>query len=79
MKRVPAFLPFTGVSTLLQKHYNKKQEIWKGILKFCGWKYPQGTYTHKWLMKRVLAFLPFTGVNIQLTVRWQIAAGSRQP
>ena len=56
MKRVPAFLPFTGVSTLLQKHYNKKQEIWKGILKFCGWKYPQGTYTHQVVNEKSAGF-----------------------
>jgi len=33
------------ISTLLQKHCNKKQETQKCILKLCGWKYPQGTYT----------------------------------
>jgi len=41
-------------STLLQKHCNKKQETQKCILKLCGWKYPQGTYTPLWGVSALL-------------------------
>ena len=36
------------VSTLLQKHCNKKQEIEECILKLYGYIYNQGTYTPLW-------------------------------
>jgi hypothetical protein len=32
-------------------------------LKFCGWKYPQGTYTPQGGIKKNPAFFPFTGVG----------------
>ena len=53
-----------GFSTLLQKHCNKKQETQKCILKLCGWKSPQGTYTPLWGVRLVqaerLQLLPLT-------------------
>ena len=36
-----------SLSTLLQKHCNKKQETEEGILKICGYIYHHGTYTHQ--------------------------------
>jgi len=36
-----------NVSTLLQKHCNKKQETEECKLKLCGYIYHHGTYTHQ--------------------------------
>ena len=57
------FLPFTGVSTLLQKPCNKKQETEECILKLCGYLYHQGTYTPQAGNGKGAGFLPFTGVS----------------
>ena len=58
-----ACLPFTGVSTLLQKHCDKKQETEECILKLCGYIYHQGTYTPQAGNKKGTGFLPFIGVS----------------
>ena len=58
------FLPFTGVSTLLQKHCNKKQETEECILKLCGYIYHQGTYTPQAGNEKGAGFLPFTGAKV---------------
>ena len=63
LKRMLACLPFTGVSTLLQKHYNKKQETEECILKLCGYIYHQGTYTPQAGNEKGAGFFPFTGVS----------------
>ena len=48
VKEVLVYLPFTGISTLLQKHCNKKQETEECTLKLYGYIYHQGTYTPLW-------------------------------
>jgi hypothetical protein len=48
LKRVQEFLPLTGVSTLPQKHCNKKQETAECVLRLCGYIYYQSTYTPLW-------------------------------
>jgi len=48
MKRGLAFLPFTGVSTLLQNFCHKKQETEECSLKWCGYIDHHGTYTPLW-------------------------------
>ena len=53
-------------STLLQKHCNKKQETEENILKLCGYKYHQGTYTPQGGNEKGAGFLPFTGVSALL-------------
>jgi len=61
-KKRAGFLPFTGVSTLLQKHCNKKQQTEECILKLCGYICHQGTYTPQAGNEKGAGFLPFTGV-----------------
>ena len=51
------------VSTLLQKHCNKKQEPEECKLKLCGYIYHQGTYTHQAGTEESAEFLPLTGVR----------------
>ena len=56
------FLLFTGVSTLFQKHCNKKQETKESIMKLCGYIYHQGTYTPQAGNEKGAGFLLFTGL-----------------
>jgi len=51
------------ISTLLQKHCNKKQETEEYILKLSGYIYHQGIYTLQADNEKGADFLPFTGVN----------------
>ena len=57
------FFPLTGVSTLLQKHCNKKQETEECNLKLFGYLEHQGTYTPQAGTEKGAGFLPFTGVK----------------
>ena len=56
----------SAISTLLQKHCNKKQETEECILKLCGYIYHQGTYTPQAGSEKGAGVLPFTGVNALL-------------
>ena len=65
------YTPLWGVSTLLRKHSNKKQETEECILKLCGYIYHQGTYTPQAFSEKGAGFSPFTGVSALLLKRVQ--------
>jgi len=59
---LPYSIRFPHISTLLQKHCNKKQETVEYMLKLCGYIYYQGTYTLQADNEKGAGCLQFIGI-----------------